>query len=131
MYVCIAIGVERYALPISSTREIVQLEKLTPIPGVTAEIAGVTSLRGRILPVLNLATILGVEGAKDSSLAVVTEVDGHSYALLADSVVDVTDLDQEPSGVESEFLEGVVSVDKALIGVLDMAKVVNSVAREL
>jgi chemotaxis signal transduction protein len=50
------LGEREYATPLSAIREVVRLEGLTDIPGMTPPLAGVLDLRGTALPVLDLRT---------------------------------------------------------------------------
>jgi purine-binding chemotaxis protein CheW len=52
--VTFVLGAREYATPLSSIREVVRLENLADIPGMTPPLAGVLDLRGSALPVLDL-----------------------------------------------------------------------------
>nr|UXE44625.1 hypothetical protein Hi04_10k_c2835_00030 [uncultured bacterium] len=52
--VTFVLGEREYATPLSSIREVVRLEGLTDLPGMTPPLAGVLDLRGTALPVLDL-----------------------------------------------------------------------------
>lgn len=52
--VTFVLGEREYATPLSSIREVVRLEGLADLPGMTPPLAGVLDLRGTALPVLDL-----------------------------------------------------------------------------
>ena len=52
--VTFVLGEREYATPLSAIREVVRLEGLTDLPGMTRPLAGVLELRGTALPVLDL-----------------------------------------------------------------------------
>jgi chemotaxis signal transduction protein len=52
--VTFALGRREYATPLTSVREVVRLEQLADLPGMTPPLAGVLDLRGTSLPVLDL-----------------------------------------------------------------------------
>ncbi len=52
--VTFVLGDREYATPLSSVREVVRLEGLADLPGMTPPLAGVLDLRGTALPVLDL-----------------------------------------------------------------------------
>jgi purine-binding chemotaxis protein CheW len=54
-------GAELYGIDIESITEISKLTPVTYVPGAPSYILGVTSLRGQIVPVVNLRGILGVD----------------------------------------------------------------------
>jgi purine-binding chemotaxis protein CheW len=52
--VTFVLGEREYATPLTSVREVVRLEGLADLPGMTPPLAGVLDLRGTALPVLDL-----------------------------------------------------------------------------
>lgn len=60
--VTFVLGAREYATPLSAIREVVRLEGLTDLPGMTPPLAGVLDLRGTALPVLDLRTDPGARG---------------------------------------------------------------------
>jgi purine-binding chemotaxis protein CheW len=54
--VTFVLGEREYATPLSAIREVVRLEGLADLPGMTPPLAGVLDLRGTALPVLDLRT---------------------------------------------------------------------------
>jgi len=52
--VTFVLGDREYATPLSAVREVVRLEGLADLPGMTKPLAGVLDLRGTALPVLDL-----------------------------------------------------------------------------
>ncbi|HUS16099.1 MAG TPA: chemotaxis protein CheW [Chloroflexia bacterium] len=58
------IGSELYGIAIESINEISKLTPVTFVPSAPTYIMGVTSLRGSIVPIVNLRMILGVEAPR-------------------------------------------------------------------
>ena len=85
------IGGERYAVDGGQVQEIVPLRLLTPVPGIPAFIAGIMNLRGQLLTVVDLRSILGVQGEQETSEAKVLVVvaSGRQFGILAEGNVDV------------------------------------------
>ena len=79
-------------------REIVEYEAVTTVPNTPVWIRGVTNLRGRVVPVVDLAVKFGLpaSGISKFSCIIITEVmfQGESLTMgvLADSVSQVIDL---------------------------------------
>src|SRR5580658_1950497 len=59
-YAQLRLAAEAYAVPIDNVVEIAILGDLTLVPGARAEILGVRNLRGQIMPVIDLAQVLGL-----------------------------------------------------------------------
>src|SRR5208282_3401123 len=58
-YLTIGIGTESYGLRVLQVREIIRMQKITPIPQMPESIKGVINLRGRVIPVLDLRVKFG------------------------------------------------------------------------
>jgi purine-binding chemotaxis protein CheW len=85
------IGREEHALELASVREIVRVGQISPLPHTPAFIAGVVSLRGRIIPVIDVRRRFGlpaVQPGPDSRIIVV-DFRGELLGLLVDAVVRV------------------------------------------
>lgn len=89
----IRLGGERIAIRADQVEAVVEIEALTPAPRVAAHVAGLASLRSRVLTVVDCLASLGLGRARrDGPLeAIVVESDGHPYALLVDAVEDVVE----------------------------------------
>lgn len=78
--VTFVLGEREYATPLAVIREVVRLEGLADLPGMTPPLAGVLDLRGTALPVLDLRSgpregrgdVLVMEGA-DSPVGVAVD----------------------------------------------------------
>src|ERR1700733_860250 len=86
---------EEYAIAIVKVREIIEYEAVTTVPNTPIWIRGVTNLRGRVIPVVDLAVKFGLPSSRISkfSCVIITEVmfQGESLTMgvLADSVRQV------------------------------------------
>jgi purine-binding chemotaxis protein CheW len=88
---CFEVRGQLYALDITQLREIVRFVEVTPLPNAPSMIEGVVDLRGTVIPVLDLARVLGRGRTDRGSRAriVVLEVDGLIVGLLVDAATDV------------------------------------------
>ena len=95
-----------YAFPIEQTREIVQLDSITPAPEVPSHIVGVSNLRGQIIPIVDLQRVLSPDApASPSKQAVVVEVGGQLTGCLVDSVTRVIRLPQSEIQTADDILD--------------------------
>jgi purine-binding chemotaxis protein CheW len=92
------IGGHRAALPAAAIASVIEIEGIAPIPLARAPVAGLTTLRSRVLTVIDCRAALGLQALPGAIAheAVVVEVGGHGYALLVDEVRDVTPALSEP-----------------------------------
>ncbi len=59
VFVKVRVGSEMYALPIASVLEVAELGDLTALPGAAAGVLGLRNFHGQVLPVFDLAHVLG------------------------------------------------------------------------
>jgi len=128
MYLLARLGEERYAFPVEAVREVARALEVTPVPGAPAAVRGVHSLRGEVVAVLELATLLGLRGGEAQSV-VMTEDGGRRAGLAVDELLDVTELPGELQTAEAPLV-GSTLVDGDLVGVVDVRAILDAVERE-
>jgi purine-binding chemotaxis protein CheW len=123
----VAVGAESYAVPIGEVLEVAELGDVVRLPGTPGAVAGVRNLRGRVLPVIDLAGLLEVPREAPPSRLVIAERDGCVAGLAVDSVSAVEALPEASEEVASPHLSGAALVDGTLVGTIDVAAVFESV----
>ncbi len=108
-----------YALPIDCVREILRIETISPVPQAPDHIRGVTNVRGRVVPVVEISTRLGGEPVEITaqSCIVAVEYEGRVLGLLverASSVVTLSEdaIESPPEEVLGDSADYVTSVGK-------------------
>jgi purine-binding chemotaxis protein CheW len=137
-YVTAMIGGQLFGLPILRVQDVFLPERLTRVPLAPPEVAGVLNLRGRIVTLIDMRCLLGLEGRKDKApaMAIGVEARGESYGLLIDSVGEVLKLDEaarEPNPVNldprlARVCAGVYRLEGQLLLVVDVDRVLNAPA---
>lgn len=91
----------RIALPASEVEAVVELDGITPAPCAAPHVAGLSSLRSRVLTVIDGLAALDFGRAEADGLAnaIVVLSGGHPYALLVDGVEDVVEAAASPTPV--------------------------------
>lgn len=126
---------EEYAVDIITIEEIIKIPEITYVPRCHPSVLGIISLRGTIVPVVDMRIILGLSKtpiAKESRILVLRG-DGDPVGLLVDRVTSVVRLrrnaiESAPANVgkdSSDVLKGVGRVDERLIIILDVEAVLN------
>ena len=92
---CFEVKDQIYAIEVEYVREIVRLMEITSLPNAPSLIEGLIDLRGRVIPVLDLARALNRGTASKGMHAriIVLEVDGLVLGLWVDAATDVLTLD--------------------------------------
>jgi purine-binding chemotaxis protein CheW len=133
-YLSFLVAGEEYAIPVLEVKEIIQYSPVTRVPSMPASIRGVANLRGKVVPVVDLAVRFGLPESTITKWSCIVMVeallDGEPsvVGLLADSVSQVLDLPAEaieppPSfgtRVRVEFLQGVGKAGGKFVLLLDL-----------
>jgi len=131
---------EAYGVEIGRVEEIIRMQAITRIPNGPAFIEGVTNLRGRVIPVLDLRKRFGLPGSEPTrrSRIVVGELGQHTVGLVVDGVSEVLLVSSEavepPSTLvttqDSAFLRGVAKLGERLILLLDLSRILTQAEQE-
>lgn len=126
--IVVRLGPGRYAVPLPAVAEVGRPPVLTRVPGVPHWLAGVANWRGRVLPVVDVRSLLAAEpaGPGPASRLVVLAHDGFTVGLVADAVEGTlalpTRLEPPPTTLNgaAHLLAGQVLDDAGPVGVLDV-----------
>ena len=130
------IGNEEFGVDILKVQEINKMVAVTKVPNSPSFVEGVINLRGKVIPIVDLRTRLGlekVEQTKDTRIIVV-DVDSRIIGFIVDSVsevlripVNITEAPPEiATGVNSEFIKSVGKLDDRLLILIDLDKILSS-----
>jgi purine-binding chemotaxis protein CheW len=132
--ILVRVGGSRYAIGLAHVAEVGKVPLLTRVPGVPSWLAGVANWRGRILPVLDLRSLLGAEVVELGSPArlVVLLTDGASVGVLTDAVEGTASVGMAVApvpavlpGAGPELVRGQVPRDDGPVAVLDVDAVLR------
>lgn len=126
VHVRVRIAGEQYALPVERVLEVAELGALTPVPGSPPQITGVCNLRGKVVPVMALASMLGLV-AEEPDRIVVAELGERRAGLAVDAVIGVGELPDASEQVDSPYLSGAALAEGVLVGILDADAILSSV----
>lgn len=110
---------ELYALPIDSVRSIERIHPIRPVPHAPETIIGIMNLRGVVITVADLRTLLHMpaqEFSADTRLLIVANT-----AYVVDEALDVLDVEDdaiEASEDGRDEILGVLQIDGKLVVVL-------------
>jgi len=144
-YLTFVVADEVYALSILEVTEIMEYRSLTDVPMLPSFLRGVINLRGRVVPVVDLAARFGrgtTEVARRTSIVIVETgrpdqhgaPGGRTVGLLVDAVNKVVhfgphDIEPPPdfgTSVDAQFISGMAQADDRFIIVLDATKVLST-----
>lgn len=122
--VVFSLGVEEYALPIQQVHEIIRYAEPRSVASRDPWLRGVISLRGKIVPVHDLATRLGVSARRPAEAKIIIVETGADMAgVVVDDVAEVltvedAQLEALPTPGDGS-LEGIVKLGDRLVVLLD------------
>ena len=122
--VVLALGDEEYALRIHQVQEIVRYAQPRAVASTRPWILGVISLRGKIIPVLDLGVRLGLalEPGEDQKI-VILEADAGVAGVVVDEVEEVLMVDDEQlddlPGARAQGADKVARIGDRLVMLLD------------
>jgi len=132
-----SVGEKNYGADITQVREVIRRRKVTPVPEAAAFVEGVISLRGRVIPLINLRKKLGGEPQEvASNRIVVTTIQNHWTGILVDQVKDVVTFKPETITKPDEVLQGaayLVGVTKwegRLVLLIDLTELLKGEEKE-
>ncbi|AZP14542.1 chemotaxis protein CheW [Undibacterium parvum] len=140
-YLTFVLGGEVYALGILNIKEIIQYGDLTEVPMMPSFIRGVINLRGRVVPVVDLAARFGrgvTSVSRRTSIVIIEmaqseENEGQSIGVMVDAVNEVVDIaaaEIEPppsfgAKIRPDFISGMAKQAGRFIIVLNLDRVLS------
>ena len=115
---------ERYALPIGQVQEIIRYTEPRAIETGASWVRGVISLRGKIIPICDLACRLGLPGApSDDAKIVIIDTSNGTAGVIVDEVNEVatvtTDQLDTTAGLGNDCVTAIAKLDGWLVVVLN------------
>lgn len=128
---------KEYAIPVDQVLSIEKVQYITRVPGVSPTLKGVINLRGVVTPIVDLRKRFGLEDGKysDQTRIIITVINQIEVGLIVDAANDVLDIQRdsiEPppdivGEIKTDYINGVVKLDKRLLILLDLAKVMKEI----
>jgi purine-binding chemotaxis protein CheW len=107
LYLIAQIAGRAVAIDSDQVESVVDIGEVTAVPRATEHVRGLAALRSRVVTVVDTQSALGLaSGEHEAKRAVITQIDGHHYALLVDALEDVAPFELLP-------LAGGIALDKA------------------
>lgn len=122
---------QEFCLRTTTIREIRGWAPSTPIPHSPKDVIGVMNLRGKVIPIIDLANKLGMSSStpNERSAIVVTEVREMIIGILVDQVSDIltvksSDVQPAPevtTSFDKAFTDGIITRENGMICFLNLA----------
>ncbi len=124
-----------FSFPLEVVTEIIEIPDITSIPLSYDYIMGITSLRGNIIPVVDLSMRIYGEHSqiKESSRIIIAKLKDSSAGFFVDEVYEVKEVllssissPDKIEGVDKEFLTGIFESNGKLISILSIENLIET-----
>ncbi|CQR46516.1 Chemotaxis protein CheW [Paraliobacillus sp. PM-2] len=134
-YIVFQLKGQAYAASIQQIISIELLQEVVALPQASDFIDGITTLRGEVVPIIDLKTRMGLSRSQktDQTRILLSHVNNVQVGFVVDEANDVIDIDastieEAPTtikGVNGDFLKGVAKFTDRLLLILDLEHVLN------
>ena len=125
---------ETFGINVFKVREVMRTPPITSAPGMPIAVMGMVSLRGVLVPVIDLVRYTGVPTDTMGEVMIVTEYNGRTQGLLVAAVDTILRLDwskrKEPPPMLAQRMSGLITAvtelaDGRLMMMMDVEKVLS------
>jgi purine-binding chemotaxis protein CheW len=126
---------EEYGIEITKVQEIILMGEITRVPQTPDYIKGLINLRNTVIPIVDLRLRFGLdqEPVGDETRIMVVNVQGKTIGIIVDAVSEVLRISGDQiapppptvAGLGQEYLTGLVKLDKRLLIMLDIDKILT------
>lgn len=129
-------GKQRFGINVFKVREVIQCPALTRLPGSHSVVRGIANIRGRTIPIVDLGVAVGKPPLENitNCYVIITEYNRITQGFLVREVDRIVNMNWEEihpppkgSGRGSSYLTAVTQVDKELVEIIDVEKVLAEV----
>ncbi len=130
--VCFSLNAEEFGVDIQRVQEIIRMVDMSIIPDCPRHVKGMIDLRGRVIPVIDLRTLLDMAAteADSHSRIIVLDLNGQLIGMIVDTVTQVLRVERSlinpPPSLTSgrdHFVSGIYQQDEKLVLILDYSKI--------
>ena len=130
------LGSEHFGVEIARVESIIKMQPITKLPHVSSFVEGVTNLRGKVLPVIDLRNRFGLAAREvdKNSRIIVVSLDQNKVGMVVDSVSEVLTVPEGAveaapaiaTSVDTGFVTGIAKLDPRLVILLDLHRILTN-----
>lgn len=134
-FIVVKLKEQSYGVDVQQVLSIERLQKITVVPRTSEFIKGVIQIRGEMTPIIDLKErlLIGETEPTDDNRILIIHIDDVQVGLIVDVATEVIDIDTEViepapriiGGVQDTFLKGVAKLDKELLILLDIERILD------
>lgn len=135
-YLVFKVREQQFGFQAMRIQEISPMVSITPVPNAPQHIEGIMNLRGKLASIINFRNKFGFEHKKydEETRIIIVEYTGYPVGIIVDAVEEVMKITDDkvqkiPEAISSkfsdEFITGVAMLEKRVIALLDLDKVLT------
>ena len=127
------VGEVNYGINVAKVREVINLVPITKMPNSHPYVDGIFTLRGRVMPLVNLLTCLGVDDQEATKKnIIISELNNYFVGFLVNDVsrihrVSWSAMQSPPTVTNSDMTIGIIKMVEKLIILLDFEKIIAEI----
>lgn len=130
------VGKVNYGINVAKVREVINLVPITKMPQAHPYVDGLFTLRGRVMPLVNLPRCLNQETEDDLKNIIVTEMNNYNIGFLVNSVsrihrISWTEMEPAPNVSDSPMVVGIIKMLDKMVLLLDFEKIIAEINPEI
>lgn len=130
------IGDVYYGINVAKVREVITRVPVTAMPSAHPFIDGLFTLRGRAIPLVNLARAIKVKESEDPKNIIVTEINNYNIGFLVDSVsrihrISWKNMEPSPEVGNETMIVGVIKMTDKIVLLLDFESIIAEINTEI
>lgn len=134
-YLQFDLGLEHYALPLLSVKEVIPKPDTTPLPNCPSYYVGIMNLRGQIISIVDLRKKLNLQSKTENleEAVIIVEYEGVGIGVIVDSInrvlhighKEIIEVPEVKSQINSQYIHGVYKGEDKITVILDLESVLN------
>lgn len=135
-FITFGLGREKFGVPIDEVKEIIASYEIVPLPKAPGFIEGIISLRGEIIPVVDMRKRFDMPGSKkdEETRLIILNMKSFIVGIQVDTVQEVLKLHEDKidpppmlvAGLKTDYLKGVSEVNGRLLIILNMEEIFST-----
>jgi len=127
------VGKVNYGINVAKVREVINLVPITQMPNSHPYVDGIFTLRGRVMPLINLLSCLGIEDQEAANKnIIISELNTYFVGFLVNEVfrihrVSWSAMEPPPNVADSEMAIGIIKMEGKIVVLLDFEKIIAEI----
>ena len=135
------LSTETYAVEVLKIKEIIRMQRVTPVPHLPSYMKGIINLRGKVIPVVDLRLKFGLEAYEETERTCVVVVQiqlsednpPSPVGMIVDAVEEVMNISEDQvednpdlgSNLENRFIQGLAKFDDSIVTLLEIDRLIR------